>query len=102
MRYLTYIFVIIFFFSCSENGDKYIGNYKSGSKYTLIKKAGDEGYFLTFGERYENEYSIYCIFKNGCFIRKNKNEDVPIICQNGDQLISQEGLIFKKVKFVKN
>ena len=77
---------------------KYIVLWLCGCRYTIIKKAGDEGYFLTFGGNYEDEYSFYCIFKKGCFIRVNKNGEFPLMCTNGNQLISNEGLPFSKVK----
>lgn len=99
MRKFTYLIITLFLISCSNNGDKYIGNYvnKSTTKYTIIKKAGDEGYFLTFGEKYENEYSLYCVYKAGCFINKVKDAEYPIMCANEKQLVSNQGLIFTKV-----
>ncbi len=101
MKKIILILITALLVSCSENGDQYIGNYKSGYRYTLIKKAGDDGYFLTFGESNENEYSVYCVFKNGCFTRIYKGEEFPIMCRNGEKLINNNGLIFNKVKFLK-
>lgn len=98
IKNIIYIIFVLCLISCSENGDKYVGNYASKYKYAIVKKAGDEGYFLTFGKKHGDEYSYYCIYKKGCFIRVNKNGEFPVMCVNGNGLISNEGINFRKVR----
>ena len=99
MRFFYLIFILLLI-SCSENGDKYIGNYKSKYRYTIIKKSGNEGYFLTFGN-YNEENTLYCIYKKGCFVSINKKGEFPLMCINGNSLISNEGITYKKVEKIK-
>lgn len=98
MKHIIYLFFLLSLISCSESGDKYIGNYTNNFTYAKILKAGDEGYFLIYGEKNEGEKSYYCIYKKGCFVKMKKDEEFPLMCINGDQLISNNGIIFKKLK----
>lgn len=102
MKLLLYTLMITFMISCSKNnGDIYLGNYQNGIRYFLIKKAGDDGYFVTFGNREYGENTVYCKYENGCFYKESEKNKIPIVCYNDGNFVSNEGITYLKVRQIK-
>jgi hypothetical protein len=100
MKNFLYVFFIIFLISCKENGDDLVGNYlcTNNNNFAKIKKAGDDGYFLSFGDKYDdNLLTSYCVYRNGCFTHEYEDKKTPIMCTSGDYLVDYKNLTYKKV-----
>ena len=99
-KYFLLPFLLILLISCCDeiNGDKHIGLWWiEGSQYVNVKKAGDNGYFLTF-TKYVGGYKItrYCEFKEGCYYLISGDNITPIFCENEKNMIDGDGKIYKK------
>lgn len=99
-KILILFYLIILLISCSDenNGDKHIGLWWiEKTQYMNVKKAGDNGYFLTI-TKYEGGYkwTCYCEFKGGCYYLISDNKKTPIFCENGINMIDSDGKVYKK------
>jgi hypothetical protein len=101
-KFLLLFSLLILIFSCTKenNGDKNIGNWKRIDKKEFIEvaQAGQKGYFLTYYTIYVDGYkkSYYCEYKDGCYIRKTDDDEIPIFCENGKRMLDSNGNLYIK------
>ncbi len=93
MKRLLFLFIIFCFTSCSNNGDKFIGDWVNKYDYIKITKAGEYYFIVRFINN--STYKDYCIFEKGCF-KFNDNQKAILACTDNHSNITYNGISFKK------
>jgi hypothetical protein len=92
------IFLLFCLTSCSDNGDRFVGDWinSDGDIRVNITKAG-EYYSINRreGHSIQSIYNDYCIFEKGCF-KYNANKKEILLCADSKGLLIYKGSTLNK------